>query len=590
MLDQKSIRRVLRDWDSLKALGGNPLTGLLAAQARHQEAGYTQTPVGYGLALRDIFQTAVERLRPNGGPPNFQEKRWRPYIILIEQYLHSRNPDWVKEQLHVSKGTYYGEQERALEMLAEILLKDEIESGSRIGTRMQEMGPYKAPRMAPMRPAHAFIGRDQLFSQLKDQLLKEGGQATIALAGLPGVGKTAMAVELAHDPEVLEYFRDGILWTGLGRQFDRTASLSHWAAAAGVPNDAFASCASPAEQAALIHAAIGTRRMLLVIDDAWQIESALAFKVGGPNCAHLLTTRLVDLALDFTGGSVTLIHELGPEDGLKLLADVSPNAVQTNLEDARHLVQLVGGLPLALILAGNYLQKQSFSPQRRRLRQALDRLQAAEARLQMTQPQLPTDLHPGIPPGTPLSLQVVIGLSDATLDDVAHRALLDLSVFAPKPNTFSEEAAMAVADITPDILDILVDRGLLECVAPDRYTLHQTVADYAACAVYAPYVVYTAPSKGASPEAAGRFVSYFLGYAETHKNDLPSIERELPNLLSACETAARIGRFQAQERLRESLALFRKKAGKAGVSRRGLFGFSTDSGSALADRIVALED
>lgn len=559
MLDQKTIRRVFRDWGSLKALGENPLIDLQAVQARHQAAGYSPTPVGYGLALREVFQAALEQLRPESGPPNFQEKRWRPAIILTEQYLNGRSPEWVQEQLHVSKATYYGEQERALEMLAGALQKAEIEFAGRVESPVSDVSSVtrsrpEPPCLAPLPPAHPLVGRQEILRRLKDQLLGSPGQAVIALEGLPGVGKTAIAIELANDADIRAHFQDGILWAGLGRNSDLAAISGYWAAAVGVSSEAFASRTSLAERSALIQAAIGMRRMLLVIDDVWEIEAALALKVGGPNCAHLLTTRLVDLALDFTGRAATVIHELAEKDGLELLAHVAPNAVQVSPAEARHLVHLVGGLPLALILAGRYLQKESFNPQQRRLRRALDRLQAAEARLQVTQPQAFTHPHPGLPAGTPLSLQVVIGLSDAALDEAAHRALLDLSLFSPKPNTFSEEAALTVAHISPDVLDRLVDCGLLECAAPDRYTLHQTVADYAACAVYAPYVIYTAITKGASPEALGRMVAYFTAFAEGHENDFPAIELELTNLLAACEAAGRTGRHLAVVRL--ACALF----------------------------------
>ena len=44
---------------------------------------------------------------------------------------------------------------------------------------------------------------------------------------------------------------------------------------------------------------------------------------------------------------------------------------------------------------------------------------------------------------------------------------------------FSENAALAVCDTPVETLDTLTDQGLLEFVPPDRYTLHQTIAEYA---------------------------------------------------------------------------------------------------------------
>ena len=69
----------------------------------------------------------------------------------------------------------------------------------------------------------------------------------------------------------------------------------------------------------MIHAAIGMRHMLLILDDAWEAEAAFTPKVGGPNCAYLVTTRHMDLALDFTGKNVSVIRELEQNDGLELL-------------------------------------------------------------------------------------------------------------------------------------------------------------------------------------------------------------------------------------------------------------------------------
>jgi len=527
VLNEKALRRAFRDWDLLKALGKHPLADLGIVRARHQQAGYTQTAAGRGLALREVLQSALEALKPNDGPPDPQEKRWRPYIILAEQYVRGRSPEWVQEQLYVSKGAYYGEQKRALEMLADVLQRWEEEQQHSKPTEVSDRPEHTHPApqilfMVPARPPHTLVGRDELLSELRQRLMNGEDGAITALNGLPGVGKTTLAIALAHDPEILDHFQDGILWAGLGRQPDVLALLGTWAEAVGVPAEAIAGHASVAERAAVIHTAIGMRRMLLIIDDAWQIDAALALKVGGSNCAHLLTTRLANVALDFAGDKVTPVRELDLNDGLDLLAQLSPRAVEADPEEARTLVKSVGGLPLALVLMGRYLQKQSYSAQSRRLREALTRLQATETRLQLAQPQPPLEQSPDLPPNTPLSLQAAIGLSDAALDHAAHRALVNLSLFPPKPNTLSEEAALAVIAAPADVLDTLVDLGLVECVASDRYTLHQTIADYASL-------------QGAEAAAVERLVSYFVQYVDTNSTDFKALDRELANIQAALE-------------------------------------------------------
>ena len=66
--------------------------------------------------------------------------------------------------------------------------------------------------------ANELVGRDQLVEQLKQQLYSRDITTFVALHGLPGVGKTALAIALASDPNVREEFCEGILWAGLGTQ------------------------------------------------------------------------------------------------------------------------------------------------------------------------------------------------------------------------------------------------------------------------------------------------------------------------------------------------------------------------------------
>lgn len=380
------------------------------------------------------------------------------------------------------------------------------------------------PFLAPPRPPYDLVGRDDLLRNLKQRLFAGGSLALSALNGLPGVGKTALAVALAHDREVLEHFQDGVLWAGLGRQADVLALLGAWGAVLGIPSDEMAKLTSIEDRAKAIHAAIGMRCMLLVADDAWQVEVALAFKLGGPNCAHMVTTRLPEVAVHFASEGTTVVHELSETDGLTLLARLTPEVVETEPDEARELVQAVGGLPLALILMGNYLRVQAHSGQPRRLRAALDRLRQAEERLRLAQPQAPLERHPSLPVGTPLSLLAVIGISDEALDEMSRRTLRALSVFPPKPNTFSEEAALAVSTAPAETLDTLADYGLLESSGPGRYTLHQIIADYARVRL-------------TDETAYKRMVEFFVHYVETHERDYGTLDLETSNVLAALNVA-----------------------------------------------------
>jgi tetratricopeptide (TPR) repeat protein len=386
------------------------------------------------------------------------------------------------------------------------------------------------PFLAPPRPADPLIGRDELLSELRSQLM--AGASLALLNGLPGVGKTTLAVALAHDPDVLGQFQDGVLWAGLGRQPDVLTLLGTWGASVGVPAEEMAQAIGVEERAKAVHNAIGLRRMLLVVDDAWQVEAALALKVGGPNCAHLLTTRMAAVALDFADARPMEVHELSQVEGLQLLERLAPEVVQAEPEAASTLVQAVGGLPLALTLLGRHLRKAAHSGQPRRLRAALERLRHAEERLALEQPQSPLESHPSLPPGASISLQAAITMSDAALDEASRSTLRALAVFPPKPNTFSEEAGVEVSGAPVETLDQLTDYGMIEAASVGRYTLHQTIADFAKV-------------QGIDRTRYERMMSYFVGYLERHATDYARLDLELGNILAAWRAAFGHGMIRA---------------------------------------------
>jgi transcriptional regulator with XRE-family HTH domain len=386
--------------------------------------------------------------------------------------------------------------------------------------------PVSSPRIfdlaTPSLPAILrLVGRDHLLQHIKARLFHAQQENLLVFSGLPGVGKTALATILAHDHEIQEHFPDGILWAGLGPEPNVDSLLGRWGNLLGLPVSARPNLE---EYAHAIHEAIGTRRMLLIIDDAWDIQDALNLKVGGPHCAHLVTTRMPRVALHFLPGEIVPIPELDEQASLSLLAAYVPDLLNADAQTAQHLITTVGGLPLALTLIGKYLRIHAWSGHPRRLEDAIRHVSETQQRLYMSEPRALIDTHPSLSRGTPLSLHSIIAVSEQHIEERGQKALHELALFPPKPNSFSEEAALAVSQVPAQILDDLSDAGLLECPEPGRYMLHCTIADYARMKIE-------------DAEAIQRFVTYMVRYVEENRDDYNLLEQESRNILKALDEA-----------------------------------------------------
>lgn len=417
----------------------------------------------------------------------------------------------------------------------------------------------------PVLPAvRKLVGRDDLLRQIKSEFQSTQEGSTFALVGMPGVGKSAIALAFAHDMEVRECFYEGILWVDVGSQPNILNILSRWGALLGAEPSTNSDLTVRDAWLLGLRMAIGTRRMLLIIDNVWRLEDAMVLMhVGGPYCTYLVTTRFTNIALHAAGERMITVSELPEEDGLQLLERIAPTAVKEERERSLQLVQCVGGLPLALVLIGQYLRLETHNRQARRLQLAFGLLCHPEQRLHLEQPTM-TLAHSTV--YSTLSLQAAIALSDRHLNTQAQNALRLLSVFPAKPGTFSEEAALVITGAPVEVFDQLCDAGLLESKGLDRYSLHPCIADYAA--------LHTDKHL-----AEQHFTDYFVELLDTVDADqdwLHVFEQEGANLFAALFFACKHHMHTEQEKLVTACLRFKDSSELDGSIGAALRSMSSD--------------
>jgi tetratricopeptide (TPR) repeat protein len=310
--------------------------------------------------------------------------------------------------------------------------------------------------------------------------------SVLAVSGPPGIGKTALAAFLAYSPRVLRKYEDGVLWAGLGLLGDARSALASWANALGKD---ISHIPGLADRAQAVRRLIGDRRMLLVIDDAWDLDIARALQCGGAGCLHLLTTRDETIARAFAGEQQYLtLPGLSLEASLELLCQLAPEACEAHPERAQYLAEACRGVPLALHLLGGFL---STSPGG-----------SPAERVELAAGRLGKRLRPRQEPST--AMLEILRLSLDSLPGTVRTAFSELGAFAPEPDRFSREAAIYVTEASPETIDLLVAHHLV-VADRDQLAMNQVLADVA-CEI-------------TSTRAAARHGDYFLALARQSRGD-----------------------------------------------------------------------
>lgn len=194
-----------------------------------------------------------------------------------------------------------------------------------------------------------FTGRATEITQLLDRLAGEGMTITV-ISGMPGIGKTALAVHAAHLAR--QEFGDGQLLACLddsGRPRDPHVVLGELLRGQGVPAGQIPD--GRFEREARYRSVLAGRRVLVLADGATTAAQVRPLLPGTVESAVVVTSR-ARLA-DLDGARLVELSGLLPADSVSLLEKISDRTLRGDeLDAARAIAAICGQLPLAVRIAG----------------------------------------------------------------------------------------------------------------------------------------------------------------------------------------------------------------------------------------------
>src|SRR5215467_8329913 len=334
--------------------------------------------------------------------------------------------------------------------------------------------PPVLPRQLPAAVPH-FTGRQaelELLTSVLDHVADSAGTPVIiAISGMAGVGKSALAVHWGH--QIAERFPDGQLYVNLCG-FDPAGTARTPEQAIRIFLDGLQAPAEliPADSAArvgLYRSLTADRRILVLLDNALDERQVRPLLPASPTSMVIVTSRCQLPGLITSEGARHLtLDVLSETDARELLTRrLGIERLAGESEAATELVRRCGRLPLALAVmaarasAGTSLQLTDLAAELRDDKDRLDILDNGDAAT---------------------SVRAAFSWSYLQLSPTAALMFRRLGRH-PSPDV-TIPAAAAIMAVPPrqarELLRELVRASLLTERAPGRFTLHDLLSAYAA--------------------------------------------------------------------------------------------------------------
>ena len=395
-----------------------------------------------------------------------------------------------------------------------------------------------APVRSLPRTVGDFTGRGDVVARLLAEL-KRSSPAIAVIDGMPGSGKTTLALHVAS--LVGDEYPDAHLFVDLHghsaeQPLEPAAALLILLRQLGVPAETIPT--GLGDRVTRWRSELARRRVLVVFDNAHSSAQVADLLPTAPGGLALVTSRRRLLGLDGVHPEPLVV--LPTAEATALLARIAGDRVRAEPEALAEVVRRCGGLPLALRLAGARLAHRP----RWRVADLLRRLGEA------TLPELAAEDR---------SVADAFALSYGQLAGPARRMFRLLGAY-PAP-LFDAPAVAALTglplDEAQDLLDDLIDVHLLDEPEAGTFRLHDLLREYAAAlaadlspderraAVEAVLDFQTYALAATMPPAHHRVFREDVGPAEPLRPDLfaeltgpaARLERERPQLGAYVEAA-----------------------------------------------------
>jgi DNA-binding SARP family transcriptional activator/tetratricopeptide (TPR) repeat protein len=359
------------------------------------------------------------------------------------------------------------------------------------------------PRQLPAAVA-GFAGRSgelTALAGLAEQAVGGAGGTVVisAIGGTAGVGKTTLAVHVAH--QVAGLFPDGQLYVDLrgfspsGDPVPPARVVRGFLDALGVAPRAVPADAEA--QAALYRSVLAGKRMLLVLDNARDAAQVRPLLPGSAGCLVVVTSRsqLAGLAA-IEGARLLSLGLLTEQEVRQLLAGrLGAARVEAELEAVNELIRLCARLPLALAITAARAAARPEHP----LAVLAAELRAADGPLDALDAGDPT-----------ASVRSVFSWSYQQLSPAAAQLFRLLGIH-PGPDISVSAVASLVGVETAHARRLLAEltrAHLIAEPAPGRYACHDLLRAYAAEQAHA------LDSEAARRAAVGRALDHYLHTAD----------------------------------------------------------------------------
>lgn len=401
-----------------------------------------------------------------------------------------------------------------------------------IDVTIQAVAPVPVALAQLPAPLPGFTGRAPEVAALTSLLSPAGSANTVvvsAVAGLAGVGKTALAVEAAHAALQAGWFPGGVLFINLhgyeNTRVEPDEALSALLRALGTSPEHIPPGID--ERAGLYRSQLAKRRdpVLVIADNAFS-EAQVNLLIPGTGSHRVLVTSRHTLA--GLHGRLMDVRTLDEEAGVALLdaalraARPDDDRVRTDRSGAERLARICGGLPLALQITAALLKADPARMLSELAGQLSDEVQALNL--------LRYDDGSG---SSAPSVEAAFELSYRQLDQTAARVFRLLPV-SPGPD-LSTDAVAALANLPTDALrsalSQLVKANLIEPApgAPDHWRMHDLLR------LYAKKLSDTSAIDDQREQAQGRLFRYYLANSVDELTGVirRQVDRGLDSLLDA---------------------------------------------------------